>query len=415
MKKIIFLVLFSLSLYGIGSKESQIPIAQSVMIDLDPQDCNNVCLQQYLEEEKILSFLTKYRAEFSDEDMQESYFNLVASLGIFVDDSLNSDSLANIEMLNGGEGEKIKVALITPRSVIGKYSASVANSVLSYLIYKNGDFEFEVFDCVNENNDSILNTLNFIKESGYGFVIAPFTKEGAKIVAEYEKNLLVYIPTVNKNSVSIFTSPNIFFGGIDYKKQIDKLLQLANDRITLFNDTSRVGLELSNIVQNSAFENIVYSKTIENIKTNLKSIIKNRKINNSSVFLNMSLVKSSLIASQIRYYKIKPYGLYSTQVNYHPMILTLTQPQDRESFYIANSISDSNFKLNDINSNMGNNLQFNWIEYSTAIGMDFVYTNFINPSSEKSFTEEIVNNQVDYKVNITKPAYSSFEKLEFFD
>ncbi len=76
---------------------------------------------------------------------------------------------------------------------------------------------------------------------------------------------------------------------------------------------------------------------------------------------------------------------------------------------IANSIDNKNFRLTDINSVLNNDIRFDWINYSTSIGMDFFYTDFIDSfADERLFGESLLNNQVDYGVNIVKPYISEF-------
>ena len=57
----------------------------------------------------------------------------------------------------------------------------------------------------------------------------------------------------------------------------------------------------------------------------------NSSLNNTSLYLNTQLVTASLIASQLRANDIRPYALLSTQVNYNPLLLTLTQYEDRDN------------------------------------------------------------------------------------
>jgi hypothetical protein len=89
----------------------------------------------------------------------------------------------------------------------------------------------------------------------------------------------------------------------------------------------------------------------------------------------------------------------------------LTQKKDREKMYIANSIGKSNFRLKDINLIFGKNIDFAWVNYSTMLGVDYIFSNFIY-SGSKLFREKMVNNQISYKIDILKPTHSSFHKVE---
>ena len=178
----------------------------------------------------------------------------------------------------------------------------------------------------------------------------------------------------------------------------------------IFNDGSRRAKDLSLYIKERSFENIVFSKEIQNIKTNLSSIIRhNKKLKDATIFLNMPIVKSSLLASQFSQYNIKPHAVLSTQANYNPLLFKLTQFKDREFFYIANSIFYPDNRLKDINLLLGNNPLFSWIDYSTSIGLDHIFSTQLE--SRKIFEEYIEENQVDYKVRIEKAGKSSFKPI----
>ena len=303
----------------------------------------------------------------------------------------------------------IKVALLVPKKVIGAFANSVSNSIISYLLFKDAQFSFEVFDSKDEDESSIVLKLDEIRAKGYKFVIAPLTVRGASVVINQAPDLLVFMPTINKHEIG-GAGGNIIFGGIDYKRQIDVLLNYANDKVALFNDGSRRSNELTEYVKDKAFESIVYSKNIKNIKTDLSGVIrKNSKLNKASIFLNMPIVKSSLVASQLTQHKVEPHVLLSTQVNYNPLLLKLTQFNDREFFYIANSISYPNKKLKDINLLLGNSPDFSWIDYSASIGMDHIFST--NRGAMRVFYEDIYENQIEYKVRVEKAGSSSFESV----
>ena len=211
----------------------------------------------------------------------------------------------------------------------------------------------------------------------------------------------------------LFAPPTVIFGGIDYESQIDTLLKYSNHKISYFSD----GSELSNSLNNYLIEknqNIIYRKNISNSKVNFKRILKrNKKLNQTSIFMNTPLVKTSLISSQLRSYKINPYVILSTQINYNPMLLTLTQYDDRKNFYIANSIGRSSIALEEINSLFGHDIIYDWVNYSTSIGIDYFYTRFFVTSEARKFEENIVENQVDYGVSILRPKRYTFEKELF--
>ncbi len=308
--------------------------------------------------------------------------------------------------------DRIKVALLVPQKVIGRYASSVSNSIISYLLFRDIDFQFEVFDSKTEDDLALVDELEKIKQKGYQLVIAPVTEKGASVIVANERELLVYIPTINKKDMFL-KSQNIFFGGIDYEKQIEKLLEFAGERIAIFSDKSRLAQKLDMYVESSSFSEIAFKREIADTKANISHLFrKNYKLNDASIFLNLPLVATSLVASQLSLYHVNYQNILSTQINYSPLLLTLTQPKDRELMYIANSISESDMRLKDINLLFGNNISFSWIDYSASIGIDYLLGTFTSLGLNRVTHEEVISNQVHYKVGIVLPQRSSFKKLD---
>ena len=305
-----------------------------------------------------------------------------------------------------------KIALLVPSKVIGKFANSMSDSLLSYLIFKDSKFQFELFDSVDESEENIVRTLREVRHKGYQLVIAAVTQKGARAIVKYEQAMQVYIPTINKKEINL-QSDNISFGGIDYEEQIDRLLTHSGERVAIFGDTSALSKRLENYVDNASFSEISYRKTIKNVKANLTPFIKkNHALKDASIFLNMPIVKTSLLASQLNVNDAAHKNILLTQISYNPLLFTLTQYQDREVMFIANSIGRTDFRLKDINLILGINLDFAWVNYSTLIGIDYLVNNFIDSSERKMFSEKMVNNQIRYNIEILKPSSSRFERIK---
>ncbi len=400
----IFLILGVFIEVQAKSPYSELPPTEMIMMDIfddeDVESVDNFTKPIYSEKDYKKNKNTTDLFIQSSNDTEESVESYESYQEL---ESVDLSQYSNI-----GKGN-LKIALLVPKKVIGTYANSVSNSIISYLLFKDTQFQFEVFDSVDEEESSIAQKLAQIRAKGYQFVIAPLTVKGADIVINTTPDLLVFIPTVNKHDMSE-ASGNIIFGGIDYRSQIDALLRYANDKVVLFNDGSRRSVELAEYVKEQAFESIVYARDIKNIKTDLSGIIKNnKKLKKSSIFLNMPIVKSSLVASQLTQHEVKPHVLLSTQVNYNPLLLKLTQFKDREFFYIANSILYPDQKLKEINLLLGNSPDYSWIDYSTSIGMDYIFST--NLGDARVFEEDIYGNQIEYKVRVEKAGSSSFEPV----
>jgi len=303
----------------------------------------------------------------------------------------------------------LKVALLVPKKVIKGYAKKVSNSILSYLIFKGEDFVFEVFDSRDESDERLLSTIQKIKSKGYKYVIAPLTLKGAQTLAALETDILIYVPTINKNQ-DISHSGNFYFGGIDYKKQIDKLMPHTNGKFAIFMDKSWLAQRLTSYIQEQSYDSYIYTKVIKNAKINPKYILKgNSRLNNASIFFNMPLISTALLASGFSSYNIKPYGLFSTQVNYSPLLFSMIQRKDRQNFYIANSIGYVNSKLNDINQNLGIKIKYEWVAYSSSIGMDYILSKYYG--LDPIFNEYLRDHQVKYRTKVEKIVGDEFKKV----
>ncbi len=396
MRTILVLLVMVSVLFAKSDKLSNIPLTKSIFLNLDTQVCDVRCMEQLLRDGQIFSFISRYNSS-----AQELYF-------------MRSEFAYYQRIFRIFEDEKIsiRVAMLVPQKSIRRYASTTVNSVLAYLVSKQNSFEVKVFNSKDEDMESILKELEKIKEQGFKYVIAPVTSIGAKTIIENSYGLVVYIPTVH-SEVFKESGSDIIFGGIDYNKQIDRLLMHANSRIAHFSDRSALSSSLSNsLIQRSP--QIVYSRVMDSSRVDFKRIFKdNTVLNNSSIFMNTSLVKTSLIASQLRAYEIEPYIILSTQINYNPMLLTLTQFEDRREFFIANSIGESTVQMQELNSLFGHNIVYDWVNYSTSIGIDHFYTQYFVPLASRSFSEEIIENQVEYDISIVRPKRNRFEKELF--
>ena len=301
----------------------------------------------------------------------------------------------------------INFAVLIPQKTIKKYAITSVISVMSYLLYKNYSFDLNVFNSGDEKEDAIRKALSDIQSGGYHYIIAPVTAEGAAVIAANVRDTMVFIPTLHRNSVAV-AGENIVFGGIGYDQQVSLLSQHANERVGTFEDGSALSFQLNALVKKNS-ERVFYEKRVESSKANFKGMFKgNTSLNSASFYLNTPLVTSSLIASQLRANSIYPHALLSTQINYNPLLLTLTQYEDRDNMFIANSIQRTPAKLEEINTLFGHDIVYDWVNYATSIGADLLATHFFGNQTERIFKEQLINNQIVYNTRIVKPERYSF-------
>jgi uncharacterized protein YcfL len=318
-----------------------------------------------------------------------------------------------------GDGTN-KIAVIYPSKIVSKYAKSTINTITAYLIYNNEKFEIEAFDTYNENKENIEKEIEKLKEKKFTKVIALFTENGFDVLnSEYNiSDLKIYFPLINKKEVSSAAS-NFIFGGISYENQMSLLKNYATDKSTMFYVESYIGNRLKSYYEN-IFSNNMIIKEIERQNNRYKPIMNDKKIVGSSVVLNTPIIKSAIIMSQLTAYEVNPSIILSTQLNYNPLLMKLTQRKDRTNFFVVNSIGKVNSFLTDYTETLDADITYNWVDYSSLVGVDYLLginkldkKEFLAGADEEASSEEkirVENNQVIYKPVLYKGTSYGFEK-----
>lgn len=309
-------------------------------------------------------------------------------------------------------GNKLRIALLLPHNTIGRYAASTTNASFAYLVSKNRPFELKSYKIEDESYEEILKTLNKIQADGFSYVIAPLTQTGEKIVSKINPQINIYFPTINKKDTQT-TSKYLYYGGIDYRAQSDLLLNESVSPLVVFYDKSEIGEQLSKYQEyafkqrNGVNKNSVVKISIPLQITSLENQLKNNsKIAGGSFFVNTPIVKSGMIMSQLTLYNVDVTNVLSTQTNYNPLLLSMTQYQDRKNMIIANSITQNNDVLIETNSILGNDIVYDWINYTTTVGID--YFSYIINGQKREYDIENLNNQMIYPIKLLQPSVSKF-------
>lgn len=405
------LLLFTGILAADSSIVSSIPLPKTYVQNLDPYGCDETCLAQLISHEQVFSFLAQMPEPVEDAMLNEQRLIYVA--------------LFNLD--SGEQGAGIRIALLLPEKVIGRYAFSTTNSVTAYLLGKNRRFELKTFQIGDESEAAVKTGLQRIAFEKFNYVIAPMTKTGANRVAALHPPFHVYFPTVNSKDVNA-SGETLYFGGIDYRAQINLLMRDATPPLVIFYDESELGKQLRDetktafllLFQNAGVQDIlamekqIHAYPVDKHTTNLKSVLyKNGKIKNGTVFLNTPLVKSGMIMSQLTLYDVNASGVLSTQINFDPLLFDITQPQDRANMLIANAIGPQNSVLVERNKLLQNDIVFDWINYATTVGMDYFYHRV--SGSPREYGVPIVNNQVRYPLELFRTYRSRFEPYAYFD
>lgn len=136
MKKLIILLL-PITIFAQSFLISNIPLPKTYVQDLDPYECDEYCMQDYLDNEMIFSFLARADKRLENEDHDEI-------------------RVMNISILNLGATiltSKVRIAMLLPYKKIGKYASSTTNATFAYLITKSHPFDLKSYKIESEEQE----------------------------------------------------------------------------------------------------------------------------------------------------------------------------------------------------------------------------------------------------------------------
>lgn len=330
----------------------------------------------------------------------------------------NSDKIESSTIPTSKIDKKIKkisnntIAIVYPSVNIGKYALEATNSINTYLLYKGKAFSIKTFDMFIQNKHNIINVFHTIMKQHITKIIAMVTKEQLQYLNNIQNidKVTIYLPLINKYEVSNrnnLTNLHVTFGGISYAKQFKKLLSYSKGhKLIDFYDNTQIGSFLHNFLRS---KKIIYSKMIDDNNGRYKYFLKrNRYIRDASIILNTPIVKSSILLSSITAEELTPSMILSTQLNYTPLIFSLTQKRDRRKLIVANSIGKIPLDLTEYSNILGNSISYSWVNYSCIIGAELLSSNNIDFFKDLS----IKDNQVIYPVNLYKVHDHSFSLIK---
>ena len=370
---------------------SNIPPAKITYINLEPEFCDISCLNELVKSDMLASFMARFEpAKIDDSALLELY----ASLGG-----------ETVLKLDGAQ----KIAVIIPQKIIKSYANVVSNAVLAYILKQEANVEVKFINSNDESLQSLQNALQTARNQGFSYFIAALTPSGANTINSLVLSTeLIYIPSVHSSFV-LNPKPNLIFGGVDYKAQISALLAFANEKIVAFDDGSVLAQKLNEYVRMQSTN--YYETSIVGKDINLNNTLnKKSKFDGASIFLNIPIVKASLVATQMRGFEIKPYALLSTQINFLPNVFSAITQRDRQNLFVANSLNQVDEAFLGLGELFDVDFRYSHIGYSSALGAEYIYTNFINKNASKIFTESVEGSQVLYDVKIYDAKGEQFDQ-----
>ena len=342
----------------------------------------------------------------NDTIIQEEIINNNGTSNEYVEDSDTTFAVVDEKFEFDSTKANIKLAFVYPSSLVSKYAKNSINTVAGYFSFLKANYDLVVIDTVNETPDSINKAFEEIKSKNITKVIALFTPNSTATLGKlYLDDIYVYLPLIEKKEL-LEENNNLIFGSISYEEQLKKLSYYSNGANVLFHQSSYLGNKLKNSYE-LVVDNTIARKEIKKDEINFRSLVVDSRLRNSSVFLNVDIVKSSLILSQLRANDIYPYMIFSTQINFDPVLMTLTQDKDREKLLLANSIEEVNAKLKDEVLSFGGNIIYEWVDYSTLVG-----ANYLINGNNSLIPTKIVDNQAVFNTRLFKSTDYGFVEIK---
>lgn len=406
MRLILFFV-FCAFLWSKSYVISPLPPPRQEVLDINTKKCDAKCLYKMYEKKRYFSFISEFDPAIKDQDLRAKLTYLLGEMNIFMDASFFEEIK---------DAKKIRIALLVPKDVVGRYSVIGINMILAYLTSRNVTFSFEVFDSKIEEPEALHYAYEEIRQKKFDSVVAMLTQNGVeKLLSDTKISLPTFVPTVNKKQITDHHIPeNLFFGGIDYKEQIQMLYDFAkSDAVVEYNDTSSIGRWLADLSKQAGFP-IIFQESINNEKAARfsKEIKKQVEIlKESDVLLNIPVIKTGLILPQIGFLEEGPKRFFSTQINYNPSLLMLVKPKDRVNFYVVNAIGKADNYLVGYGLLLGSDLQYDWVSYSIGIGVEMFFLNR-GEKIRKFFSETLQDGQVQYVNKIYRTQKNNFQEMQ---
>jgi len=305
----------------------------------------------------------------------------------------------NISDVVENDEYNMDIAVILDKRKFFQFIPNILNSINAYMIKKDINYHIKLFD--KEKN--ITKELDEITPN-YKYIFVYFTNsDDLKYLEKYTENYF-FVPTLNRFQSSVDLN-NLFFGGIDYHKQVIKLNQYITDYTNIIYENSDLSRYITTVIDETLLEpHKIYKYPIRY----------SNEYNDTFVYLNTKVVDTAQILANFTYHKIETKSIFTTQINYTPLIFSLTSKDDVKNLILANSIFNISPMIEDNNLNLGSDINFNWLNYTTSTLLNIAYNIEIDENIYflNDFNLYMFFNQVNYKVNLYKIFQNGFIKIE---
>ncbi len=386
MRSLVAALFISITLLAGARVLSPLPLPSLTIINLDTYQCDNYCLEEFLQNEQYFSFLAHLDKD-NIEDFKPQYQNF---LSLF----------------------HLKPILPIQHMAIDLYCHKRTRSICNHLAkaatsyYLHRKVPFAINTHIIENNIT-FDSISY-ETDALNILIATYSESNS--LSNLPQDARFFIPTLHASSISQ-SSDNLYFGGIDYKAQIDELLQLSQYNLAIFYlKNSMLSSYLTKIAQEN-YDKAIKLYPVDKAYSNLKQYLQNNEdLNASALLLNTPPIKTSLILSQLPLYAIEPPMKLSTQINFTPKLFSLIQSENRKELYIAHIAPSYPKAIDAYAAMLHEDLFYSWLDYTTIVGIDNFFA--ITQNAPKKLREDFTGNQLRFDTQISKTTAFGFETVQ---
>jgi len=292
------------------------------------------------------------------------------------------------------EQTNVKLAVVIDKKKFFRFIPSIMNSLNAYFIHKGDQFHIKLF--------STKDDLNTITNNYKDIIYITTNKDDIYKLQNYDANF--YIPTFNKDDFNQ-TFENVFFGLIDFNSQIKALANYIDSSSAKVINTK--GLIAQKLL------NYEYQLNLDLEVFNFPKI-PYYKLRNRYIFFNTSASQTAQVLAQITSRNIHTILQLSSQTNYDPLLITITQPQDTQKIIIANSILNLPIGLEDTNMLLSTDIKYNWLNYDINILANKIYNKQTNQDEYymNDFKVYMFEHQVEYNTKLYRIFKGAFIEVK---
>jgi len=334
-------------------------------------------------------------SENNEMDMNNQMFEQLDLPQNLIEENITNDIVTPVNEQN------MSIAILLDKKKFFKFIPIILNSINAYMIKKDINYNIKLFD----TEENLTQELNNITQN-YKYIFTYFTNSDEVNILNNYPNNYFFIPTLNKNQVlNDVINNNIFFGGIDYRSQVSKLNQLISGKTMIIYEDRDLSKYITFLIK----ELLLYPN-----KAVKYPVYYWKGYNNKFIYLNTNIVNTVQLLANFTYNKVKTNAILSTQINYTPLIFSLTNHDDVENLILANSIFNIDPIIEDNNLNLNSDIDFNWLNYTTSVLLNKAYN--LERGEDQYFLNDfnlhIFYNQVEYKTNLYKIFQNGFIQIE---